>query len=285
MRTGLFTIIVVFSLLCARLGVAQGVNVDVNIGAPPPLVFAAPPDVVVVPSGQSYVYMVPDRIGVYFFGGFWYRYHNGYWFRAQLYSGPWGFVDARFVPAVVVGIPPEYPRFLPPGYYRVHYGDLHSHWRDWDQGRHWHGQEWYRREMRPDIQKERHGQIERYRGPGGAVPGKHSTAAPGSHPPGHTAGPAHGGAPSAAPATHGAAGPGSHPPAPRSTAVAPPATHGTAAPGSHPPGPSAGAAPRATASTAPATHGAAPPGSHPPGPSGSRGTPGATGESHNKGDR
>ena len=40
------------------------VHVNIDIVAPPPLQFAAPPDVYVGPSGTSYVYMVPDDDGV-----------------------------------------------------------------------------------------------------------------------------------------------------------------------------------------------------------------------------
>ncbi len=44
---------------------------------PPPVEFAEPPDVVGVPSGTSYVYMVPDTPGFYFYHGNWYRNHRG----------------------------------------------------------------------------------------------------------------------------------------------------------------------------------------------------------------
>ena len=56
------------------------VQVNIGIVAPPPLQFAAPPDVYVVPSGTSYVYMVPNYDGVYFYGGNWYRFYDDYWF-------------------------------------------------------------------------------------------------------------------------------------------------------------------------------------------------------------
>jgi hypothetical protein len=123
-------------------------RVNVNIGvALPPLVFAGPPDLVVVP-GAAYVYMVPDMAGLYFYGGFWYRIYDGRWYRSRLYSGPWNFMVASRVPRVVVGIPPDYYRHFPAGYHRIPWGDVRRNWRAWDSRRHWNGFDWYRNEFR-----------------------------------------------------------------------------------------------------------------------------------------
>jgi hypothetical protein len=126
---------------------------------PPPMEFAEPPDVVVVPSGTSYVYMVPDTPGFYFYHGNWYRNYRGAWFRSPSYEGPWDFVEASFVPRVVVDVPLEYVLFLPVDYHRIHYRDLHRSWRSWDQGRHWSRQAWFKHELRDDIRRERFGRI------------------------------------------------------------------------------------------------------------------------------
>ena len=130
---------------------------------PPPLQFAAPPEIVVVPSGQTYVYMIPNMFGVYFFGGFWYRYYNGYWFRAVVYDAPWVPIAVTVIPRFIIGVPPEYPYFLPPRYHRIHYHEFYGHWRDWDRGRHWHNYDWYRHEMRADVVRGRLHHIERER--------------------------------------------------------------------------------------------------------------------------
>jgi len=130
---------------------------------PPPLGFATPPDVVVVPSGESSVYMVPNTFGVYFFGGSWYRYHSGYWFRASTYNAPWVSISVGAIPGVIVNVPPEYVFSLPPNYYRIHYNEFYGHWRDWDRSRHWNRYDWYRNERRADVLRERHRYIERER--------------------------------------------------------------------------------------------------------------------------
>ncbi len=139
--------------------------------APPPIVAnelsshqdAAGPDIVVVPSGETYVYMLPNTTGVYFYGGYWYRYYEGYWFRSPNYARNWGIISPVVVPRVVVNVPPEYPRYLPPAYYRIHYGDFHQHWQAWDRDREWHKRDWFKAEMRPDVGMQRQALINQER--------------------------------------------------------------------------------------------------------------------------
>ena len=85
----------------------------INIGPPPPYRIAAPPSVVVIPG--TYVYMVPD-IGadIFFYGGNWYRLHQGRWFSAGAYNGPWMYVPDPRVPRALGQLPPDY-RHIPPG--------------------------------------------------------------------------------------------------------------------------------------------------------------------------
>lgn len=131
------------------------VDVSISIGVPPPLVFEAPPELVVVPYGSRYVYMVPDVLGVYFYGGFWYRIHDGYWFRARNYDGPWAYIVRGRVPRYIRNVPPDYYINLSPGYRRIPYGDLHRHWRSWDRQRYWNRQDWYRNEFREHQHRHR----------------------------------------------------------------------------------------------------------------------------------
>lgn len=132
------------------------VNIDIGINVPP-LVFEAPPDLVVVPSGPANVYLVADTPGVYFYDDYWYRFYGGRWFRAAIYSGPWAYVATSLVPVVVVDVPPDYVRYLPRGYYRIHYRDFHSHWRTWDRDRHWNRYNWYKQEVREGERRHREG--------------------------------------------------------------------------------------------------------------------------------
>jgi hypothetical protein len=138
------------------INASADVNVNIGINAPP-VEFAAPPDVVVVPSGTSYVYMAPETPGIYFYDGFWYRFYQDRWFRATIYSGPWTYVSTSLIPVVVVDIPPDYVRYLPPGYHRIHYRNLNNHWREWRRDRYWNRYDWYRREVRESEKRHREG--------------------------------------------------------------------------------------------------------------------------------
>jgi hypothetical protein len=115
---------------------------------PPPEKQAAAPDVVVVPSVTSYIYMVPDVPGVYFYHGYWYRYYKLHWYQSAIYGGPWVYIETSAVPLVVVGVPPDYIYRLPRGYYRIRYHDFYRHWRAWDHSRHWNRYSWYRHQER-----------------------------------------------------------------------------------------------------------------------------------------
>jgi hypothetical protein len=131
--------------------------------APPPLEVQNP-EMVVVPSGNSYVYMVPNTYGVYFHNGFWFRYYNGVWFRSTVYNSGWVVVRPALVPRVVIGVYPEYAMYLPTGYFRIGWGDFYGHWRGWGRSHYWHNQPWFKREMRADIRRDRMRHIDRQRG-------------------------------------------------------------------------------------------------------------------------
>ena len=48
------------------------VRINVNIGLPPPIVFAAPPELIVIP--ETYVYVDPDiDVDLFFWDGWWWR--------------------------------------------------------------------------------------------------------------------------------------------------------------------------------------------------------------------
>ncbi len=152
---------------------SAGINVNIDIAIPPPYQFAGPPDVYVVPSGSSYVYMAPDYEGIYFYGGNWYRYYNERWFRSSHYNGDWGYIETSNVPQVIIVVPPEYIHYVPSGYNRIHYDDYHSNWQSWDQGRHWDSYDWYQHERRDDVRHQRYNSIESYRQQRGVQPTHH----------------------------------------------------------------------------------------------------------------
>jgi hypothetical protein len=140
-------------------------NSEVNdySASPPPLDFSGPPDVVVVPSGDASIYMVPNMTGVYFYNDNWYRYYGKRWYRSNMYNGTWTYLESSIVPMVILNVSPEYPRYLPHNYHRIHYNEFHDNWRTWDHDRHWQRQSWYQNESKKEVQNERHSQLERER--------------------------------------------------------------------------------------------------------------------------
>jgi hypothetical protein len=109
------------------LAAAAEINVNINVG-PPPVIFAEPPRVVVVP--QTPVYYVPDTsYNVFFFDGRYYSFNDGAWFLATSHRGPWTFVAVERVPRAVLAVPVRYYK-VPPGHAKHHGGD-----RDDDHGK------------------------------------------------------------------------------------------------------------------------------------------------------
>ena len=120
-----------------------GVSVGVNVPLPPPIVFSAPPEMVVIP--ETNVYAVPDaQADIYFSQGWWWRPWEGRWYRSRHYDGGWGFYRQA---------PPPFYRNVPPGWrddYREHrwrgrewnheripHGDMERNWRGWERDKHW----------------------------------------------------------------------------------------------------------------------------------------------------
>lgn len=89
------------------------VSVNINV-APPPVIFAAPPRVVVVP--KTPVYYVPDTTyNVFVYEKRYYSFYDGAWFLADSHRGPWVFVATDRVPRPVIGVPVKYYK-VPPGH-------------------------------------------------------------------------------------------------------------------------------------------------------------------------
>ena len=154
MKKIMFLAVFLLSVIYTPLAGA-GVDVNISIGIPAPLVFAGPPDVVLVPSGPAYVYMVPGRPGLYYYNGFWYRFHGAHWYWAHTYDGRWRYIETHLVPRYIINVPSDYYRHFPPRYHRIHYKDLDRQWYRWNKSRHWDKYDWYKREYR-EYERRRH---------------------------------------------------------------------------------------------------------------------------------
>ena len=143
------TLLLVAALVPLSARAQIGVSVGVNVALPPPIVFPAPPEVVVLP--ESNVYVVPDvEADIYFSQGWWWRPWQGRWYRSRYYDRGWGFYRAA---------PPPFYRNVPPGWRndyrdhrwrghewnheRVRHDEMARNWRGWERDKHWQQQREY----------------------------------------------------------------------------------------------------------------------------------------------
>src|SRR3990172_4206164 len=120
-------------------------GVDVSISLPPLIVFAAPPEVVVIP--ETYVYVVPDLdVDIYFYNGWWWRPWEGRWYRSRRYNTGWAYY--RSVPSFYVSIPSGWRNDYREhrwgrhqwNYQRIPHQQVQQNWRNWEKSRHWEKQ-------------------------------------------------------------------------------------------------------------------------------------------------
>jgi len=79
------------------------VNINVNIGAPPPVVVVERPTMLYLPEPGLYV-AVGVPYDIFFMSGRYYYFHGNNWFYASGYGGPW-------VHVVHKGLPPGLQRY------------------------------------------------------------------------------------------------------------------------------------------------------------------------------
>lgn len=76
---------------------ASQVNINVNIGPPPPVVVQARPTMIYLPEPAAYV-AVGIPYDIYFVGGRYYYLHGNDWFWGNGYNGPWTVVSYSSIP-------------------------------------------------------------------------------------------------------------------------------------------------------------------------------------------
>jgi hypothetical protein len=123
-----------------------GVEVNVSIGLPPPIVFSAPPEMIVLP--ETYVYVVPDvDVDIFFYNGWWWRPWEGRWYRSRDYNAGW--VYYQRVPSFYRSIPSSWRNDYRDHRWRGHqwnaqripHQQIQQNWRGWQQSRHWEKQQ------------------------------------------------------------------------------------------------------------------------------------------------
>jgi hypothetical protein len=102
--------LMVVALACVPGSGEAGVNVNINLTAPP--AFQVVPGTPV-----QYAPAVPTNYFLY--GGRYYVFTDGAWFVAPRYNGPWAVVAPAYVPQPILTVPVRYYH-VPPG-----------HWKHW----------------------------------------------------------------------------------------------------------------------------------------------------------
>jgi hypothetical protein len=188
MKKLFFGTVLVALVMVVSLPATTRAEVNVSIGLPPPIVFAAPPELIVLP--ETYVYVAPEvDVDLFFWNGWWWRLWDGRWYRSTYYNRGWGYYNR--VPSFYFDVDPGWR-----GYYRDHnwYGHqwrydriphqrVQQNWKNWQNNRHWEKQgtwgvqgyqprpEQQRRELRqqrqqqyqqrPEVQKQRQPEAQR----------------------------------------------------------------------------------------------------------------------------
>ena len=93
MKKLLFGTMLLALVIVVPIPTMAAVDISIGISLPPPIVFAAPPEVIVIP--ETYVYVVPDiDVDIFFWGGWWWRPWEGRWYRSQYYDRGWGYYSS-----------------------------------------------------------------------------------------------------------------------------------------------------------------------------------------------
>ncbi len=149
--------------MVAIVTVSARADVTIGISLPPPIVFAAPPDVIVIPD-TSDVYVIPTiAADVFFWNGWWWRLWQNNWYYSQYYDRDWVYYNN--IPRFYFEVDPNWRT-----YYRRHYWcgyrwdyehipftRFERHWRDWHEHRYWEQQRrWGIPHYRPIPERQLH---------------------------------------------------------------------------------------------------------------------------------
>jgi hypothetical protein len=139
-----------------------GVNINIGIALPPPIVFGGPPAVIVLPDTDD-VYVVPDiDIDLFFWNGWWWRLWEGRWYRSRYYNRAWVYYD--YIPSFYFDVDPGWRVFYREhawhghrwNYERIPDRRLRQNWRSWHTNRYWERQgTWGVRSYQPRLQPQR----------------------------------------------------------------------------------------------------------------------------------
>jgi hypothetical protein len=167
MKKLVFEIILFVSVMILPLPAMAQVSVQASVPLPPPIIFPAPPHVVVLP--ETYVYAVPDvQEDIFFYNGWWWRPWQGRWYRSRYYDRGWGHYNRvpAFYSNIHQGWRDDYRNHRWRGHQWDHrpigHQDLNRNWNGWQRDKHWEKQDRWNvqglqaRPHQPKVGKQNH---------------------------------------------------------------------------------------------------------------------------------
>ena len=162
MKKLLLGLILLIPVISVPVPAMAGVDISIGISLPPPVVFEAPPDVVVLPDTND-VYVVPNvGVDLFFWNGWWWRPWEGGWFRSRYYNRGWIYFNR--VPRFYYDVDPRWREYYrdrdwqghPWIYQRIPDRELQRNWRGWHNDRYWERQRtWGVRDYHPRAIQQR----------------------------------------------------------------------------------------------------------------------------------
>ncbi len=162
MKKSIWAAIFLVFMMAAPISAVAEVNVSIGISLPPLVVFAGPPQVVVIPDTVD-VYAVPDiDVDIYFWNGWWWRPWEGRWYRSRYYDRNWVYYAA--VPSFYFDVDLRWRDYYRDRdwhghrweYERIPYDRLQKNWKNWKRTRHWEKQRrWGVQSYQPPPQPQR----------------------------------------------------------------------------------------------------------------------------------
>jgi len=104
MKKGLVLLFAFLVIGFAGTALAE-VNVNINIGSPPP-VLVSEPQLVLTPFGIYFVQGV--SYDLFFYNNYWWSRRGNRWYRAREYNSPWSVLEYRVVPQLFFKMPGDY---------------------------------------------------------------------------------------------------------------------------------------------------------------------------------
>jgi len=162
MKKVLFGILFLSLAMVVPILTMAAVDIHVGIPLPPPLVFPAPPPVVVLPDTDD-VYVAPGLdVDLFFWNGWWWRPWEGRWYRSHYYDRDWGFFEGA--PRFYFDVDHDWRRFYRDhdwhghrwDYDQIPYDHLQHNWHRWYDDRHWERERaWGVHDYQPRPERER----------------------------------------------------------------------------------------------------------------------------------